>query len=73
MRVDRLAADQAGGDLLRLEAGVEDGAVGDRAVLEPHGVDGARPDVETEDAHQALSISRNASTRVPSWPTSSIE
>ena len=33
--------DEKGGDLLRLEAGIEDGAVCDRAVCQPHGIDGA--------------------------------
>ena len=71
--IERRACRQFRRDLLRLEARVEDGAVGDRAVLEPYRVDGARADVQAEDAHQALSISRKASTRVASCPTSSIE
>ena len=41
--------------------------------IPPHGVDRARPDAETKDAHQALSIPRNVPTRVRRWPTSSNE
>jgi len=63
---------QAATRLLGVVTRVDDEAFHHHAVLKPHGVDRAGTYIKAENDRQPI-ISRNASTRVESCPTSSIE